>query len=210
MADRLAAGMGVVVGRGDNALPFVYVTDVVQGLLLALDCEHAAGQAYNITNDQPLTQQEFLEAIAHDIGVDPPSVHVPYRALYAVGAAAERAAALTGSRRQPIVTRLGVKLFGTDNRHAIDRARRELGYTPQVTIREGVRRAAEWYRTQSQPDSYSNYFNAFAQSPCVKNPQPSTSAARIYVPAGTELTVGPKARPLRLRPEAYRLIRDFS
>ena len=54
MADRLRAGKGVIVGRGDNALPFVYVTDVVQGLLLALDCDHAVGQAYNITNDRPL------------------------------------------------------------------------------------------------------------------------------------------------------------
>jgi hypothetical protein len=35
-----------------------------------------------------------------------------------------------------------------------------------------------------------------AQWPCVKNPQPSTSAARIYVRAGRELTVGPKATPL--------------
>ena len=145
MADRLRAGKGVIVGPGDNALPFVYVTDVVQGLLLALDYDHAVGQAYNISNDRPLTQQQFLEAIARDIGVSPPTVHVPYRALYAAGGTAERLASVSGAQRQPIVTRLGVKLFGTDNRHAIDKARRELGYTPQVTIREGIRLAAAWY-----------------------------------------------------------------
>ncbi|MGH3404920.1 MAG: NAD-dependent epimerase/dehydratase family protein [Streptosporangiaceae bacterium] len=55
MADRLRAGRGVIVGGGDNALPFVYFTDVVQGLLLALGHEHAVGQAYNIANDRPLT-----------------------------------------------------------------------------------------------------------------------------------------------------------
>ena len=52
---------------------------------------------------------------------------------------------LTKSKKQPFVTRLGVKLFGTDNRHSIDKARTELGYSPQVPIREGVRVAAEWY-----------------------------------------------------------------
>lgn len=31
VADRLRAGKGVIVGHGDNALPFVYATDVVQG-----------------------------------------------------------------------------------------------------------------------------------------------------------------------------------
>jgi nucleoside-diphosphate-sugar epimerase len=45
-----------------------------------------------------------------------------------------------------VITRLGVRLFGTDNRQAIDKARRELGYTPRVSLREGVRRAAAWYR----------------------------------------------------------------
>ena len=156
MADRLRAGKGVIVGRGDNALPFVYVTNVVQGLLLALDCDHAVGQAYNISNDRPLTQQQFLEAMARDIGVKPPTVHVPYRALYAAGGTAERLASVGGAQRQPIVTRLAVKLFGTDNRHAIDKAQREIGYTPQVTIREGIRLAAAWYRAQGEPNSQSD------------------------------------------------------
>jgi nucleoside-diphosphate-sugar epimerase len=150
MADRLRAGKGVIVGRGDNALPFVYVTDVVQGLLLALDCERAVGQAYNISNDHPLTQQQLLEVIAHDIGVNSPTVHVPYRALYIAGGTAERTAALAGSGEQPLLTRLGVKLFGTDNRLAIDKARCELGYVPRVTIRNGVRISAEWYRARQQ------------------------------------------------------------
>jgi nucleoside-diphosphate-sugar epimerase len=150
MADRLKAGKGVVVGRGDNALPFVYVTDVVQGLQLALDAEHAVGQAYNISNDEPMTQQGFLRAIAAEIGVSPPSIHVPYRALYLAGDIAERVSPPGGAKGQPIVTRLGVKLFGADNRHSIDKARRELSYAPRVSIREGVRLAAEWYLAQGR------------------------------------------------------------
>jgi nucleoside-diphosphate-sugar epimerase len=152
LANRLRAGRGVIVGPGGNALPFVYVTDVVKGLLLALDREHAVGQAYNITNDHPLTQQQLLDAIAHEIGANPARIHIPYQALYAAGASAERLALLIRGRHQPVLTRLGVKLFGTDNRHAIDKARRELGYHPMVDLRDGVRLAAEWYRTEGQPD----------------------------------------------------------
>jgi 2-alkyl-3-oxoalkanoate reductase len=156
MADRLRAGRGIIVGSGDNALPFVYVTDVVQGLLLALGHEHAVGQAYNITNDRPLTQQQFLNAVAHETGASPPRIHVPYQALYAAGYLAERLSMLTRAPRQPIVTRLGVKLFGTDNRHAIDKARRELSYSPRVELREGVRLAAVWYRAQNHPNASSS------------------------------------------------------
>lgn len=150
MADRLRAGRGVIVGSGENALPFVYVTDVVQGLLLALDHEHALGQAYNITNDLPMTQREMLEAIAREIGASPPRRRVSYRALYAAGYLAERVAVFSHAQRQPVVTRLGVKLFGTDNRHAIDKARRELGYQPEVPLQEGVRLAGSAYRSSGQ------------------------------------------------------------
>jgi nucleoside-diphosphate-sugar epimerase len=151
-ADRLRAGRGIIVGRGDNVLPLVYVTDVVQGLLLALDHKRAVGEAFNITNDRPLTQQEFFEAIARAIKAKPPRLHVPYHALYAAGYAAERLAMLTHSRRQPVLTRLGVKLFGTDNRHAIDKARAELGYRPRMTLREGVELAASWYLNEKARD----------------------------------------------------------
>jgi nucleoside-diphosphate-sugar epimerase len=145
MADRLRAGTSIIVGKGDNALPLVYVDDVVQGLLLALDHDRAVGEIYNITDDRPLTQAQLLRAIAHEVGAEPPRLHLPYRALYAAGYLAEQLAAVTRSSRRPPVTRLGVAFAGTDNRYAIDKARRELGYAPRVDLAEGVRITARWY-----------------------------------------------------------------
>jgi nucleoside-diphosphate-sugar epimerase len=146
MADRLARGKGVIVGSGGNAVPFVYVTDAVQGLLLALDHEQALGRAYNITSEAPLTQYELLEAIAREVGARPPRVHVPFRLLYTCGSMAERLFTVARSRRRPPVTRLGVMFFGTSNRFAIDKARDELGYAPRVALREGIRLAGAWFR----------------------------------------------------------------
>jgi len=140
IAERLRARRGIIVGRGDNALPMVYVSDVVQGLLLAIDHPAAVGGAFNITTDAPLTQQEFFEATASAIGAPPPRVHVPYRALYVAAAIAERM--WSRSSRQPPLTRLGVSVFGASNVHAIDKAREALGYRPRVPVGEGIRLAA--------------------------------------------------------------------
>jgi nucleoside-diphosphate-sugar epimerase len=151
MADRLRSGRGIVVGRGDNAMPFVYVTDVVRGLLLVLDHDRAPGQAYNITNDRPLTQNELLCAIADGIGASPPRFRIPYRALSAAGYLAERVAMMAPGHTRPPITRLGVAFFGTDNRYAIGKARNELGYAPRVDLRDGVRMTARWYRQGYPP-----------------------------------------------------------
>jgi 2-alkyl-3-oxoalkanoate reductase len=145
MADRLRAGKTIIIGSGRNALVFFYVTDMVQGLLLAASHERAVGQAYNLSNDQPLTQEQFWCAVAEEIGAKPPRLHVPYHALHALAYLAERAVSPDHPQRQPLITRLGVELFGTDNRVANDKARRELGYTPRVSVREGVRLTASWY-----------------------------------------------------------------
>ena len=162
MADKLCRGRAIVIGSGRNALPLVYVTDVVRGLLLCADADHAQGQVYNITNDQPLSQGDFLRAIAEGLGVSPPRLHVPYRAAYTIAFAGERAARFMRSG-QPVVTRHGVALFGTDNRHSIDRARAELGYCPQVSIPAGVKFACIWYQRQNHMAS-ANALHSFVVS----------------------------------------------
>lgn len=150
IADRIRLGKAIIIGSGRNALPLVYVTDVVQGLLLAADSPKAIGQIYNITNDCPLTQEELLRVIAREVDGTFPRLHIPYPFLLTMAMAAERSAALGLPPRKPLITRFGVKLFGTDNRHAIDRARHELGYEPEVDLRDGLRLTATWYKQRIQ------------------------------------------------------------
>jgi nucleoside-diphosphate-sugar epimerase len=143
MAQRLKNGKGLIIGKGDNALPFCYVTDVAQGFLLAAYHEKAPGNVYNISNDHPLTQKEIFYAIADEIGAKRPTRHLPYAPLFYGSMVAEKLAQLTHTK--PLVTPLGVMMFGTDNRHSIDKARSELGYEPKVDLREGIRLAAAWF-----------------------------------------------------------------
>src|SRR5215467_1325854 len=82
IAERMKNGKGVIIGRGDNALPFCYVTDVVQGFLLAAYHEKAPGNVYNISNDHPLSQQEIFTAIADDVGGKRPARRLPYWPTY--------------------------------------------------------------------------------------------------------------------------------
>ncbi len=144
MAQKMKDGKGVIIGRGDNALPFCYVTDIVQGFMLAAYHENAPGNVYNITNDRPLTQQEIFYAIADAVGGVRPTRHLPYLPIYYGSIVAEKVVARI-TRTKPIVTQLGAMMFGSDNRHSVEKARRELGYEPEVDLREGIQLAAEWF-----------------------------------------------------------------
>jgi nucleoside-diphosphate-sugar epimerase len=147
MAQKVKDGKGLLLGKGDNALPFCYVTDIVQGYMLAAYHEKAPGNVYNITNDQPLTQQEMFDTIADAVGGERPTLHLPYMPIYYGATVAENVFKVAGLKSKPPATQLGAMMFGSDNKHSVEKARRELGYEPKVPLREGIKLAAEWFNT---------------------------------------------------------------
>jgi nucleoside-diphosphate-sugar epimerase len=147
IAGRLLAGRAIVIGKGSNHVPFAYVDDVVRGVILVLEHDRAVGQVYHIADDRTPTQEQLLREIAAQLGAGMPRLRVPYRLLYSAAIAAEGVSRLTRSP-QALVTRFGIALYGTDNLVAIDKARQELGYEPQVSLSRGVSLAARWYLEQ--------------------------------------------------------------
>jgi nucleoside-diphosphate-sugar epimerase len=136
----------MMVGSGENHLPLIYAGDAAEGVLLASEAEGAEGRAYLLVNDEPVTQRDFIAAIAAKLGASPPARRVPYKLAVALGAIAETLARLARRSQPPPVMRYGLQLLGGENRFVINRARSELGFAPQVDVQDGVRRSVEWYR----------------------------------------------------------------
>jgi 2-alkyl-3-oxoalkanoate reductase len=147
VARRVEQGKMITLGCGANHLPLIYVRDVAEGILLAGESPQAEGRSYLLVNDEPVTQRDFLGALAAELGAPPPARRVPYELGLMLGALAEAKGRLARSQEPPPVTRYGVQLLGGENQFVIDRARRELGFSPKVRLAEGVRRSVEWYRT---------------------------------------------------------------
>jgi 2-alkyl-3-oxoalkanoate reductase len=150
-AGMIEQGRMIVVGRGHNHVPLIYVGDVARGILLASESPEAVGRCYLLVNDEPVTQREFLDAIAAELGAPPPTRRIPYELALALGAVAENLAWLARRREPPPLMRYGIQLLGGENRFVMARARGELGFEPEVDVAEGVRRSVEWYRATWQP-----------------------------------------------------------
>jgi nucleoside-diphosphate-sugar epimerase len=146
-AGMIQRGRMVMVGPGTNHVPLIYVRDAAQGVLLAAEAPRAAGRTYLLVNDQPVTQRDYLSAIAAELDAAPPKRHLPYSLTLMLGTVAEAGARLTNGQQPPPIMRFGVQLLGGENRFVITRARQELGFTPQVSLAEGVMHSVDWYRT---------------------------------------------------------------
>ncbi|HVB20417.1 MAG TPA: NAD-dependent epimerase/dehydratase family protein [Ktedonobacteraceae bacterium] len=147
------SGKGFIIGSGKNIVPAVYVRDVAQGLIKAGDANATViGQAYTITDDRRVTQAQYLNMIADCLQVPHVSLHLPYSVLYSGGRVAELTWRALGRRNAapPPVTTYGVTLLGGNQLFSIDKARKQLGYTPEYDIQRGVAEGVQWYLQSKQ------------------------------------------------------------
>ena len=109
-----------------------YVEDVAAGIVLAALDERASGRVYNIGEEDPQPEAEWVESIGYTAGWDGKVVRVPEEVLPA-----------------------GLRTPENWEQHLVVssmRIREELGYREAVTSEEGLRRAIGWER-DSPPET---------------------------------------------------------
>lgn len=145
VAALLRRGFAPLVGGGESILPVVHAANVADGVVRAATSDHAAGRAYNLANDFPITVRDFFRLGARGLGRDVRFVSVPTplaRALFAVG---RRAATLFTGGRLSAVSAASIGFLTRDNPFTSERAYRELGWSPAVRPDQGVRDAFRWH-----------------------------------------------------------------
>ena len=135
----------VILGDGRIYYHLTYIDDLVEGFQLCGEVPAAAGRTYILAGGEVTTLNELTSLIAAEAKVSPPRVHLPVWPVWLAGAACEAVCAPLGL--EPPIYRRRVDFFTKSRAFDITRARTELGYAPKVSLREGIRRTLEWYRT---------------------------------------------------------------
>lgn len=144
------------VGKGDKLSDFTYVSNLVDALLSAADKLQPgsliAGQAYFITNGEPNTFFGFANMILQELGYPPVTRSVPEWLAYAAATIAETIDTLKGGAIgvESGMTRFAVRYMCTHHYFSIDKARRDLGYVPKVSLREGITKTVASLDVSSQ------------------------------------------------------------
>jgi nucleoside-diphosphate-sugar epimerase len=134
----------VQVGRGDNVKSLSYVENLVDATmhLWALP-SGPAFDAYHWVEKPDLTSREIVDAIRDALGRAPSRVALPLGAALALALPFDVAARLLG-RHFPISRARVRKLAGDRTQFEADKVR-ATGFTPAVSLVEGIRRMVAWY-----------------------------------------------------------------
>ena len=126
------------IGDGQNRVDLTYVDNVAHALLRALDAPAAIGHIYTITNDKHPRLWEVIAAVLRGLGLPADLRAVPLPAALAAATLMEARAHLTG--QEPLLTRYSAAILARTQTYDITAARRDLGYTPRITLDEGIAR----------------------------------------------------------------------
>lgn len=138
------------VGRGTWLSDYTYVQNLVDALLLADEKlgpdSPVAGNAYFITNGEPMPFWEFVRRVLARLGFPPLRGKIPHQIVYAIAAVKEGIDTLRGGTISPEdgLTRFAIRYMCTHHYFSIDRARRDLGYDPKVSIADGIERTCKF------------------------------------------------------------------
>ena len=145
MAKSIQSHTDFAVGYKQQDITFVYVTDVVQAVFLAL-VKGQVGRKYFLSDGEVYQSSTFSNLIRKELG-NPWWIRItaPIWVLRVVTFVGEYVGRLTGK-----VTALNNDKYNIMRqrnwRCDIKPAQQELGYEPKIKLEEGVRRSIKWYK----------------------------------------------------------------
>ncbi len=145
MAKIAKKGIYPKFGLGKNLAPSLFITDLIDALLLAMD--HAeAGQTYLIGPETSNSQQEIVTIMSRFYNKKIISLYVPI--FLAKFLAVVQETFFTILRKKPIVTTRNIASITFDRILNISKAKSDLGYIPRVPLEEGLLQTLQWYQKE--------------------------------------------------------------
>jgi nucleoside-diphosphate-sugar epimerase len=137
MVRTVEAGRWAWVGGGRNLTDTAHVDNVVEGLVLAAE-RGRAGEAYFITDGEPVVFREFVTALIETQGVEPPGRSLPGWTATPLAKVSEVVWKVLPLRGQPPMTTFRAWILTQECTIDISKARRELSYEPVTSRHQGL------------------------------------------------------------------------
>ena len=140
------------IGDGTNMVDTIYVDNAAKAHLRADQClaQDAAlsGRIYFLSQDDPIPLWEMVNAILKAGGKPPVTKSVPVAAAVAMGAVCELAYKMLRLKGEPPMTRFVAREMATSHWFNIQAAKNDLGYVPEISIVQGLKRLEAWLRRE--------------------------------------------------------------
>lgn len=140
-------GMFPKIGDGSVEVDITYVENVVDALILCMNSgEHTLGQKYNITNGVRVNLYKMIEEVMGQLGKTYSYKDISLNKAFFIAKVLEHVSSIFLGGKEPILTRYTVSVLSKSQTLNIEKAKKELGYEPRVSIEEGIQHFVDWWK----------------------------------------------------------------
>lgn len=151
--ERARIGRLSMIGNRKNLVDSTYIDNAAYAHVLAAERLNPgspiAGKTYFISNGEPIPMADLIRRILGAAGIEPVIPTLNQHLAYAAGTAMELTHKLLRLKHEPLLTRFVARQLSTAHWFDISAAKRDLGYEPQVSIDEGMRRLSKSLREKA-------------------------------------------------------------
>jgi len=153
LIDRGRRGLLKRVGDGNNLVDISYIDNVAAAHLLAAESlktnGKASGNAYFISQGEPVNLWQWIDSFFAMVGVKPVVKSVSLRKARMAGMLMEALYRLFKLEEEPLMTRFLAEQLAHSHWFSVAAAYNDLGYVPQISTAEGMRRTAAWVKGEA-------------------------------------------------------------
>ncbi len=143
---RVKKGLFPMFGNGKTLYHPLYIDHLIDAHVLAMEPGRGDGEAYLIADEHYVEIETLVKKTAAALGVSVKIPHLPIWPVIVIGHICETVC--KPLKITPPIFPRRVDWFRQNRAFSINKAKRDLGYRPHISLDEGLRRTAEWYRQE--------------------------------------------------------------
>ncbi|MCK5541367.1 MAG: NAD-dependent epimerase/dehydratase family protein [Desulfobacterales bacterium] len=141
------------IGRIDDLVDTIYIDNAADAHILAAEKLKSdpslSGSIYFLSQDNPVSKWEMANEFLKAASLPPIKGRVSAKTAYFAGTIFEFIYKTFNIKNDPPMTRFAAKELATSHWFDISKAKNELGYVPNVTTEQGLKKLKEWFENQN-------------------------------------------------------------
>lgn len=136
----------LTVGSGKNRVHLIYVDDLIDGMLLAMNKSDSYGETFILAGERPITINSLVGIIEKTLKTSVPGVRVPLWFARTAAVIMETAYKALLNGREPVITRDKINIMTVDRAYNITKAKSLLGFSPSTDYEKGLNITISWLK----------------------------------------------------------------
>lgn len=137
-----------IIGDGENEANLTFIDNAVAGTILAATADDSfSGRVYNLTDGEAVKLWAIIEEVCELLDLPKPARRISINTAFRAAGVIEWIHRWLLFGAEPRLTRYSVTVVARTQTLSIDAARRDLGYAPEISTAEGLRRFVAWWKS---------------------------------------------------------------